>query len=73
MNSDIRAAIYAILVALSAIAVGYGLVTQDEAALWLALATAILNMCGLLLARAHVTPDGASPPRRAQNEGSLAA
>jgi hypothetical protein len=39
-----RAYIYRILIALGALAVGYGLVTPNELALWLGVTTAILNI-----------------------------
>lgn len=44
MNEKIRAYIYRILIAIGAIATGYGLITSDELALWLGLAIAILNI-----------------------------
>lgn len=39
-----RAYIYRILIAIGTVATGYGLITADQVALWLGLATAILNV-----------------------------
>jgi hypothetical protein len=44
MNETQRAYIYRILIAIGTIATGYGLITADQTALWLGLATAILNI-----------------------------
>ena len=44
MNETARAYIYRILIAAGTIAIGYGLITADQIALWLGLATAILNI-----------------------------
>ena len=54
MSDEKRAALYAILVAVSALIVAYGLLTQDEAALWVALAKTIIDAAALLLARRNV-------------------
>ena len=61
----IRSALYAVLVAASALAVAYGVITQDNAALWVALAVAVLDAAGLLLARRHV-PDAPDAVQAAQ-------
>lgn len=44
MNETTRAYIYRILIAIGTIATGYGLITADEVALWLGLATTVLNI-----------------------------
>lgn len=44
MTEKQRAYTYRILIAVGAIAIGYGLITADQVALWLGLATAILNI-----------------------------
>lgn len=44
MNETIRAYIYRILVAIGAVVAGYGLITTSELALWLGVATAVLNI-----------------------------
>ena len=43
MTEATRAYIYRILLAVSALATGYGLVTGEKAALWLAVASAIIG------------------------------
>ena len=44
MNETTRAYIYRILIAIGTLATGYGLISADQTALWLGLATAILNI-----------------------------
>jgi hypothetical protein len=44
MTETQRAYTYRILIAVGTLATGYGLITADEVALWLGLATAILNI-----------------------------
>ena len=44
MTETQRAYTYRILIAVGAIAIGYGLITADQVALWLGLATAVLNI-----------------------------
>jgi hypothetical protein len=44
MTETTRAYIYRILIALGTVAMGYGLITADQIAMWLGLATAILNI-----------------------------
>jgi hypothetical protein len=44
MNETQRAYIYRILIAIGTIATGYGVITSDQVALWLGLATAFLNI-----------------------------
>jgi hypothetical protein len=44
MNETTRAYIYRILVAVGAVVAGYGLITINELALWLGIATAVLNI-----------------------------
>lgn len=50
-----RAWIYRVLVAVAALAVGYGLLTGEEAALWLAAASAVLGN-GLATANTSTKP-----------------
>ena len=74
MTPNARSAIYAVLIAISALAVAYGLLTEDRAALWVALAAALLDSAGLLLARRHIpeAPDyaaHAAAARRASQGG----
>ena len=54
VTDQIRASIYAILVALTALIVAYGLMTQDMAALWVALIKTVIDAAALLLARRNV-------------------
>lgn len=54
MTDQTRAAIYAILAAITGLIVAYGLITQDMAALWMLLAKSIVDAAALLLARANV-------------------
>ena len=56
MSEQTRAWIYRILLALAAVAVGYGLITDAEAALWVGVGTAVL---GNGLAAANTTTKGA--------------
>ena len=44
MNETQRAYTYRILIAVGTLATGYGLLSANEVALWLGLATAILNI-----------------------------
>jgi hypothetical protein len=44
MNESTRAYIYRILIAVGTLVAGYGLISNDELALWLGLATAALNI-----------------------------
>jgi len=44
MTEKQRAYIYRILIAVGTLIVGYGLITANELALWLGLATAVLNI-----------------------------
>lgn len=44
MTEQIRAYIYRILVAIGAVVFAYGLLSSEEIAVWLGLATAILNI-----------------------------
>lgn len=44
MTEQTRGYIYRILVAVGTIVTGYGLVTSEELATWLGLATAVLNI-----------------------------
>lgn len=55
MTETTRAYIYRILIALGTIATGYGLITADEVALWLGLATTVLNI--MPAANTKIHPD----------------
>lgn len=44
MNEQTRAYIYRILIAVGAVVAGYGLISSEELALWLGVATAVLNI-----------------------------
>lgn len=57
LTPAIRQRIYLILSALVPILVGFGVVADTDASLWLALAAAILGGGGSVLAAAH-TPTG---------------
>jgi aspartate oxidase len=50
-----RAYIYRVLVAAGIVAVGYGVITQDEVDLWVQLAATILATGGLGLAAANTS------------------
>jgi len=54
MSDEKRAALYAILAALTALIVAYGLMTQDMAALWVLLIKSVVDAAALLLARRNV-------------------
>ena len=62
MSDQTRAAIYAVLAAITPLIVAYGLLSESNAALWVALVKAAIDMAALLLARANV------PARRAADE-----
>lgn len=53
MTETQRAYTYRILIAIGTLATGYGLITADEVALWLGLATAILNIMPAANTRIH--------------------
>lgn len=44
MTETTRAYIYRILIALGTVAMGYGYINADQIAMWLGLATAVLNI-----------------------------
>lgn len=64
MNADQRAWLYRIAVAVVAIAVFYGVITESEIGLWLALAAAVLSGGGNIVASRHVTEDDGGKWRR---------
>ena len=66
MTDQKRAALYAVLAAITALIVAYGLITQDEAALWVALVKTVIDAAALLLARSNVPSVIA---KRANTEG----
>ena len=56
-NARNRRWIYSITIAVIAILVGYDVLTESQAPLWLALAAAILGVAAPVTALKHVTPD----------------
>lgn len=59
-----RAWLYRVLVAASAVAVGYGVLTTEEAGLWLAFAAAALIGNGLATANTSTKPAPPQPVKR---------
>lgn len=57
MNATQRTYVYGIAVAVLPILVAYGLLTADQAPLWLALAAAVLVGGPNVLALRNITPD----------------
>lgn len=55
MKEPVRKYVYSVLVSLAAVLVGYGLVSGEEVALWLALAETVL-VVPVEIARSKVTP-----------------
>lgn len=55
MNEKTRAYIYRVFLALAAVAVGYGLLSDTQAVLWVAVATAVLGN-GLATANTSTDP-----------------
>ena len=53
---ELRTAIYAVLAAVTALIVVYGLMSKDEAALWLALGKTVIDAAALVMASRYV-PD----------------
>jgi hypothetical protein len=53
MTEKQRAYTYRILIAVGTLATGYGLITADQVALWLGLATALLNIMPAANTRIH--------------------
>ena len=66
MNPKIRTAVYSILAAATALIVAYGVISEDEATLWLALAVAILDALALIMATRYV-PAANKQARRADH------
>jgi hypothetical protein len=58
LSEPVRAYVYGIAVPAGALAVGYGLLTWEEVALWLALLAPALAVPAAELARSRVTPTG---------------
>ena len=50
-SPEVRLWMYGILVALAALAVGYGIITVEQGGLWLALGAALLGVGNLIAAR----------------------
>lgn len=55
-RQPVRTYLYGVLIPGEAVAVAYGLVSEDKGALWLALGAAALLVPGVEAARAKVTP-----------------
>lgn len=84
-RQPVRVYLYGVLVPGEALAVSYGLLTDNQGALWLALGAAVLVVPGVEIARAKVTPvadprDNAGdalwsfkqlPPRRTGKHGAM--
>lgn len=54
----VRAYLYGLLAPVVAVLVGYGFLDNESAPLWIALATAVLGVPAVELARRRVTPTG---------------
>lgn len=54
----VRRYLYGLLVPLAAVLVAYGIVDNESAPLWIALATAVLGVPAVESARSRVTPTG---------------
>lgn len=63
-NNPVRVWIYGLIGPLAAVAVGYGLLTGEQAALWIGVATAVISVPVVEAARSKVTP-WPPPPGRA--------
>ncbi len=64
MSAAQRAWLYRVALAVVALAVFYGLITEDEVGLWVALAAAVLSGGGNLVASRHVADDDGGRWRR---------
>lgn len=56
ISEPLRTYLYPILTALVGVLVGYGVLSEDQAPLWIALGAAVLGTAGTELARSKVTP-----------------
>ena len=73
-RQPVRSYLYSVLIPGEALAVSYGLLSDNQGALWLALGAAVLVVPAAELARAKVTPvadprDNAGEPLRAFKRG----
>ena len=66
MSATVRSQLYAVLAAVSAIVVAYGLITESRAALWVALGKTLIDAAALLVARYHVPAGDGYTPERAE-------
>lgn len=57
LSANGRKTIYSVALAASPLAVAYGYVSNDKAALWVALVAALLGFTAPAVALANVTPD----------------
>ena len=60
-REPVRARLYALIAPVAALLVGYGIVSEAQAALWIGLATAVLGTLAVESARAHVVPIPQAP------------
>lgn len=63
MTQEMRHYLYTVLVALVAVAVTYGLIRQEDAAVWVALAAAILSSGGNVLAAKYSSKNVVVEPK----------
>jgi hypothetical protein len=56
MTEPVRAYLYPVLLAVVGVLVGYGIIEQTQAALWIALGAALLGVPAVESARSKVTP-----------------
>jgi hypothetical protein len=56
MTEPVRAYLYPVLLAVVGVLVGYGIIEQTQAALWIALGAALLGVPAVERARSKVTP-----------------
>lgn len=55
-REPVRAYVYTVVTAVVALISGHGIVSEDHASLWLAVATAVLGLGGTEAARRRVSP-----------------
>ena len=60
MNASTRTAVYGVALAVIALLVGYNVLADDKAPLWIALVSAVLAAAAPVTALKHITPD---PPK----------
>lgn len=60
-TEPVRVYLYPVLTAAVAVLVGYGVVDEEQASLWIALGTAVLGVGGTEVARSQVSPTRTTP------------